>query len=1506
MKNPFLSRSTLIIVVAAFFGTLGAHAATNIWTGATGTANQTWTNSANWSPAGPPGIFNGALYNNVGVTNAAGLAAINSIVSVSETNQFLIFNQSNGFHNVLINPGVTLTMSNNAAGNMFHVGTEFDLGAANQETTTISGAGGTLTFLNTNVGANLVIRQASATSGSHNATLDMSGLDTFNATLGRVLVAVQLNVIRPAGTLLLAKTNFVALNGSSPQLDLGDGGSNGGLGIMQLGQTNAIFVDNVTVGRSKSANGTTMIFNSAFTANNPVAYFRGLNRTNRIANWLIADNSSQSGIATACLASTDVSGGYFDAMVDTLSLARSQNGGGNGASTGSLTFGAGTLDVNTMEIGFQVVNTVAAVATGTVNVNGPGTLTVNTSLRLARYNAGGTAPAGTLNINGGTVKVFSDIVDGGGNSSLNLNAGILDMLPAGDTVPGNVAVRNMSVGSSGTAIITNAATITATNLTLAAGAVIRGNTTINVPSSSATMDVSGLGGFYTVGGTQTLEGFGSVSGDVTQAPGATLIPGVPAVAGTLTFNNNLTLNAGGNLPYDLSNDPSQVGGANDLIQVNGNLNLLGTNNVSLTALNGDFGNGSYRLFNYNGTLTGDATYFQIVGPVAQSRRQLSFDTSTANQVNLTVSGSAASTNLLWVGGLSGNAWDLKTTSNWNNNGSSDIFYNLDGVIFDDTGSASPSVALTGTLVPGSILVTNDANAYTFSGSGGIAGITGITKQGVNTLTIAGTGANTFSGPITIGGGTLAFNRNDDLTLANAISGNAGTTLAKQGTNTLTLSGVSGSFDGAVTVSSGTLKAGTPTVLGSTVGATTVATGATLDVNHNYMGLESVTVSGWGVNSNGAVINSGASVFPALTRVTLAGDTAFGGPGAQALGGSPQGRWDIRLTSSGPTDPAQSSLSTSNNAYNLFKVGMNYVGIVNVTVDPMLANVDIHNGTLSLQYNTTCIGNPTNTLTVRASADLDFFNSTNLWNKIFIINGDGVNTNLSTSSGANTMIGPVTLNGNCTINNSANTTLTLAGGVTGAGAVTKTGTGTLIVTSPTNSWSGGTTINLGTLQVGDGVSNGSLPAQPIIDNGVLSFTLGGGTMTFTNVISGNGSLLVAGAGTVLLTAANTFTNQVVINTSNSAALRINNSSALGDANGLTRIVGNTNGNGRLEVLGNVSSAEPFLLECRQDKSLDVPHILNISDNNAFSGTISGTTGGSDWNVQSDSGKLTISGNFNNTATSSTRLLKLIGAGNGEWSGVISNSPGNTSITAIVKTNSGTWILSGANQYTGNTTVNGGTLLINGSILSGATVNTGTLGGSGTINGNVSVGAAGTLSPGNSIGTITIFGTVTLAGTNLMELNKNGATLTSDLIQGVSHLTYGGVLKLQISGDPLAANDAFTIYSAGLRDGMFASLVPATPGPGLVWNTNTLASDGKLRVASGINTARTNITLLTVGNSLDLSWPQDHTGWRLQAQTSSVSVGLLSNWFDVPGSTTTNHMTIPISPTNGSVFYRMVYP
>ncbi len=77
-------------------------------------------------------------------------------------------------------------------------------------------------------------------------------------------------------------------------------------------------------------------------------------------------------------------------------------------------------------------------------------------------------------------------------------------------------------------------------------------------------------------------------------------------------------------------------------------------------------------------------------------------------------------------------------------------------------------------------------------------------------------------------------------------------------------------------------------------------------------------------------------------------------------------------------------------------------------------------------------------------------------------------------------------------------------------------------------------------------------------------------------------------------------------------------------------------------------------------------------------------------------------------------------------------------------------------------------------------------------------------------------------------------------------------------------------------------------------------------SPINSNPTNIVFSVTNNTLYLTWPADHTGWRLQAQTNSLSVGIRTNWVDVAGSTATNQVVIPINITNGSVFYHLVYP
>lgn len=74
---------------------------------------------------------------------------------------------------------------------------------------------------------------------------------------------------------------------------------------------------------------------------------------------------------------------------------------------------------------------------------------------------------------------------------------------------------------------------------------------------------------------------------------------------------------------------------------------------------------------------------------------------------------------------------------------------------------------------------------------------------------------------------------------------------------------------------------------------------------------------------------------------------------------------------------------------------------------------------------------------------------------------------------------------------------------------------------------------------------------------------------------------------------------------------------------------------------------------------------------------------------------------------------------------------------------------------------------------------------------------------------------------------------------------------------------------------------------------------------VSTVPTNIVFAVSGNSLNLSWPADHLGWKLQAQTNSLTSGLGTNWVTIPGSDTMTSTNITINPANESVFYRLIY-
>jgi hypothetical protein len=86
-------------------------------------------------------------------------------------------------------------------------------------------------------------------------------------------------------------------------------------------------------------------------------------------------------------------------------------------------------------------------------------------------------------------------------------------------------------------------------------------------------------------------------------------------------------------------------------------------------------------------------------------------------------------------------------------------------------------------------------------------------------------------------------------------------------------------------------------------------------------------------------------------------------------------------------------------------------------------------------------------------------------------------------------------------------------------------------------------------------------------------------------------------------------------------------------------------------------------------------------------------------------------------------------------------------------------------------------------------------------------------------------------------------------------------------------------------------------------------GSISVQNVTGIVATNtVSLITssVNGQMQLNWPPDHTGWRLQTQATSLKAGLGKNWVAVSGATSINTITIPAASTNGCVFYRLVYP
>ena len=238
--------------------------------------------------------------------------------------------------------------------------------------------------------------------------------------------------------------------------------------------------------------------------------------------------------------------------------------------------------------------------------------------------------------------------------------------------------------------------------------------------------------------------------------------------------------------------------------------------------------------------------------------------------------------------------------------------------------------------------------------------------------------------------------------------------------------------------------------------------------------------------------------------------------------------------------------------------------------------------------------------------------------------------------------------------------------------------------------------------------------------------------------------------------------------------------------------------------------------------------------------------------------------------------------------------------------GTVRLAGANTYAGDTKIAYGTLLVSGSLATGAvTVQSGgCLGGVGTINGPVVVQSGGQLSPGDSLGTLTLSSSLACASGSQVRMDVSADNGNSDKVIGLSSLAYGGTLVVNNRAGTVLGGQTFQLFSAASHTGNFSAISPASPGAGLVWTFNP--ATGALTATSS---TPTNITAAASVTNLTLSWPPDHLGWTLMTQTNNLAQGLslkTNDWMRMNGTETNTQFTVPLTQTNSSRFYRLVYP
>ncbi len=475
----------------------------------------------------------------------------------------------------------------------------------------------------------------------------------------------------------------------------------------------------------------------------------------------------------------------------------------------------------------------------------------------------------------------------------------------------------------------------------------------------------------------------------------------------------------------------------------------------------------------------------------------------------------------------------------------------------------------------------------------------------------------------------------------------------------------------------------------------------------------------------------------------------------------------------------------------------------------------------------------------------------------------------TDSHAFTLAAPLTVNwaGTLTLNGVLSGTLTNS-------SLANSGLGKLVL-SNTNTYSGGTTINGGTIEIlkSGSLGSGTLTATNTVGTPTLALGDGlnvsnaitlqtaltinsaaGTSNKLSGVISGAAaadSLTTLGNGTLILSGANTFIGGV--NVTNDSTLKLLSSTALGTgtltnagvltldlASGLSVANKITLGN---NIVTNVTSGTATLsgaigqTVASQLTKTGAGTLILTGANTYTGGTVV-----SEGTLQGNSSSLT------GTITDNASLI-FNQAGTGTFAGTI-NGTGD-----LTKNGNGTLIFSGTSNLATTTNVNAGNLQVTGSLAGPVDVISAAAALSGT--GSVaSVINSGFVQPGtSSIGELTVNGNFTQnsGGTTEIKINSAGNVpgVNNDHLNVTGQATLGGTLNvLAIGGGVFSTATQYTILNApGGVTGQFTQASSSMPayGVNVTYNANDVVI--QLQSTTSLLAAATTMNQESVGTALD---------------------------------------------------------